>query len=1744
MSGLVVGSDSDTQSSEHDGLEDDQFLDVEEGDEISNFNDNDHINDYIKSFLEKILSYAKLVVTKFTAEKKDEVFKKFQHEFIDFAMNLRERDGGVYYNGNDEEGCGQIQNFNKTDAITLLDCFLDNFDMSGDVRDLVGLMIEGYEQLEEQIALLHPKTDDDLMAQYGIADSVSTSRCDFVQLGIQGIPSLLNLTTCTTSFDRTHDAYGSRIKGLKSDEILEAKRVSADEQEALRRQPQGVSQPPSHHEGQLFTSLNNKSYATVQMIADPLSDPGNQEDGKVKSILRKVCEDTGSLIQYFTVCSFMRFVTDDVEERGIVIVALPPNSSTRDHAKSMAVKLFSHSNDVIYSTNNGSAETLLLLQAQPFIFNKLKRYMAQAATNAAKTIILSSFYDKTSGDDGERLDGQDDTRLRINERRILPLRDECVDAPSFEISGDTLPVWKSPLEYLQERANSLAAMGENLPVQTLYHLKENMYHTTSSQPTLTEREEEFKARYEEFKAYCNDNAVSFPGNFIRSGGRRGRKRNRHSFSYLDPDMLIFCPQFSQVDMHSGGNPLTHDQSLANIGLTTTWPMNGCTPSLGQTLGLRMFSETTPTVVDLAAAIFKAGWVDGEWRTIDAALNYETPDGKFEVSLNSCANSLLAGLGFYCPEIYIPQVSNSDYPAGVGIILKTDGATDENAEDTRNKQLLLLPALISEKMGIISADQVWPALISMLDNNCGSEVSENSCASQDKTGISIGTIITDDSGGGWEVMSIQGDNYVLQSRTDGSIQTLRKNQMPEKQEKKCACGRPFVMGDGSYSNCFYPDLDFQGVKDKQRAQINWCACHGRNIFSVVPYFEHSKIIDLLRYLKLVEGVDYNLPPQNVTVALPLRKSFLSHFGTPKVRAKKQQVDLQPQDLNPKLFQARAQGSVQFSSDGSEGRLILTAPLYILQTISARGEDYFNGIVTGAKGAIITYKGSGLLGKTDKFILSGTLPTLDEDGIEEEIAPFDFYNLTSMGLGMCTPNCCCKGLCMGNKLLATIGVLFASKIAETGNDQGIVARIMTGGGGLAISALIMYIETCFSGIDNVNEADFNAVLQSLFSGVPDQLLALNQERWRQWRYVQYGRLLKSITTYLLTNNNINDIFREKDIFNQIKQSRSLEGTVLNIEPFNPVGPPPEDHSCFKKWQNINRELKDYEKNPDDPYYKAIRTSCILIIGYDFDEETNKYDKIICISNLELGGGEYDDDEFIPPYYSCEKLQEIRANNKNGTIITPFLKKEEEETEIEIPLNVLSVALEGNSIVKKAIRAKEKIEQGHRRMGEEEMALYSSMERATESARKADEQMVQSPWRNIFYTTLDMLQKRFSQGGFAASIATKCFRYKKDDILPGFEHLSPNPAQKEALWDRLKQFIIILNENAKIKNLLLVKNPTRDDDEILFKSIAAESLALIIFTINRTVPPGNVFGRVSLKNMVRNMITLLKTDGDLQQMALSLQLPGQTTSEFKPVNYICKTGDFSGATSTATILRQVNGEIINPNICLTARLGSGGASLAERTRPQSMNYLPLCIVDHMSLADEQSLGIIKSKSVDVPASDDVPRHDGNMDGIIQNNEGSGNDEDEDYDDDGEGGDGNEEDESVGGNFTMKTDDGVVAPGFSDSTSLNTASSAAPSAVPSFPSSRAVPSDVTSFPFSRGVVNPQTNKFVRTGAFPSGAGGGERKTPGQLAYWLRSSGEQGGGSRRRKSKNRRKTRRNKKKRKNKTIKRRRKKGRKTRRK
>ena len=205
----------------------------------------------------------------------------------------------------------------------------------------------------------------------------------------------------------------------------------------------------------------------------------------------------------------------------------------------------------------------------------------------------------------------------------------------------------------------------------------------------------------------------------------------------------------------------------------------------------------------------------------------------------------------------------------------------------------------------------------------------------------------------------------------------------------------------------------------------------------------------------------------------------------------------------------------------------------------------------------------------------------------------------------PNCCCKGLCMGNKLLATIGVLFASKIAETDlNDQGIVARIMTGGGGLAISALIMYIETCFSGIDNVNEEDFNAVLRSLFRGVPDQLLVLNQKRWGQWRYVQYGRLLKSITTYLLTNNNINDIFREKDIFNQIKQSRSLEGTVLNIEPFNPDDPPPEDHPCFKKWQNINRELKDYEENPDDPYYKAIRTSCILIIGYDFDEETNKY------------------------------------------------------------------------------------------------------------------------------------------------------------------------------------------------------------------------------------------------------------------------------------------------------------------------------------------------------------------------------------------------------------------------------------------------------------------------------------------------------------------------------------------------------------
>jgi len=777
----------------------------------------------VREIFRDILKLARFVCNIQYGDKADENYKKFQESFMAFSEKVIFDGAHTIRVADSEVSCPRSDEIHT--AVIILQCWAQHLPSEAHFdRTIIRDLIKRYNGFRMQDQLANPKTPSSLREDYRISDSID-SDFTYEEIGVP-IPGCMSLVSCSMGFDQTHDAFGGRAEGVTKPELALAKQVLALDQsriEATSFSPVLAfsSSTPTPVQDQI-KRMNRRAYNTAQAIAGEMSYEERQTDSEVKKIIRKQAESSESFIQYFTVCSFVRW-TREYEERGLVIVALPPGSTRNEIAKSMAVKLFGNK-DTLYSSDNGSAETLLLLQTQPFIFNRLKDYMALAARNIEKTMILSSFFRFEHHQRVVRVSNTTkDSQLRRSERKSNRLRSRCYDAQSFMLTYDMLPEWKAPLAYLKEIAH------QELPIQTLFHLKENMFETESPQPTLTIEEEMMKKRYLDFRRTVKTTGrIDFPGEFVMLGGRRRRRREGNSFSYLNPEQLIFCPQFSQNDMHSGGNPLNANFDLAQHGLTTSWPMNGCTPALGQTLGLRMLSETTVTVVDLAKPLFKQGWVDEEWKTARRALQYKSPNEEdlenmlqnteprwaiaksYQVSLNSSANVLLAGLGFYCTDISIPQISQAEYPSRVRIQLKTDGASDfPHPSDL----LLLLPALISEKMGHISRDQIWPAVMSMLDRSCGSEVYENSCALLDVTALPIGTEVTikNDEDTPFQVNSeeISGGFLFVTNQVDNTTTKIHKSQIVRSEkEKRCPCGACFALHDGrpspQYAACFYPN----------------------------------------------------------------------------------------------------------------------------------------------------------------------------------------------------------------------------------------------------------------------------------------------------------------------------------------------------------------------------------------------------------------------------------------------------------------------------------------------------------------------------------------------------------------------------------------------------------------------------------------------------------------------------------------------------------------------------------------------------------------------------------------------------------------------------------------------------------------------------------------------------------------------------------------------------------------------------
>ena len=114
-------------------------------------------------------------------------------------------------------------------------------------------------------------------------------------------------------------------------------------------------------------------------------------DDKVKEALTELCKDSDSLIQYYSVISFLCIHSSDLHERGIIISA-----DKGEDAWQKFQKIFS-GKQCIYSRDRGASETFMLLQTQTAFLNKLQKYFRMAAKNSNKTLIISDFDDGQGG---------------------------------------------------------------------------------------------------------------------------------------------------------------------------------------------------------------------------------------------------------------------------------------------------------------------------------------------------------------------------------------------------------------------------------------------------------------------------------------------------------------------------------------------------------------------------------------------------------------------------------------------------------------------------------------------------------------------------------------------------------------------------------------------------------------------------------------------------------------------------------------------------------------------------------------------------------------------------------------------------------------------------------------------------------------------------------------------------------------------------------------------------------------------------------------------------------------------------------------------------------------------------------------------------------------------------------------------------------------------------------------------------
>ena len=1313
-----------------------------------------------------------------------------------------------------------------------------------------------------------------------------------------GTPGCVLLSDLLTHKDQIHDAFDdNRNKQQAGEQNIAQKRVlkmignlkiRADE---IRLSNSSIEEKMSLDTFDLFYERFDAAVAT--------DDPDDViTNRKVKDILHSVCESSKSILQYYSVVSFFKEHREaDLYEQGIFISA--------DRDKDAWMKCQEVYPNAIYPLDRGASETFCLLQTQPIFLKKLQLIFRLAANNANKTVILSSFINpdlelvKRAGI-GHKL-----SILRGN-----PNRERCDELDSFEIPryGD----YKSSLDV----TNGFAEPA----IQATYAAQQG--GTTQS-----DRERALEERFLAYKHEVDQRPKFFP---IDCQVRQDFDKQT-AIIHLDPRQLVFCETFVGVDMHSVQNQVGSSQHvrMAKFDLTMNFPPNQTTPLVGPGTGVANLMQATVGAADPAKDLFRGPFAMEEKQAAEVGLKlfrrgnsggtgpgsmlattsvFSNQSGPTLPPVNiTCQGTLqCAALGVYAQEINFPKgtvngSAMSAMPRNVGLYLKENPTTGNTNTD-------FIPVFV----GTDTANALT-GLMGVRKGGCGKKEFKNS------TGMCA-------SGAGCACMNFVEDNGTTQYQAYMDCWSQQYSKLSEKQKK-----------------------------DVKKAEISWCPCHGAYISNILAVIKDSRelheilsrIADAAGDLSILKSFVDSEPDDLVAVKMVIPKgvatSLIYNANSDKFG---RGLGYKKAEVGKFVFDMAESGNpVSTQMEGGKGTW-----LFEDKTFYFTFQDHLNEQLKKSAngGDLVPLDGVNISGPRlagawqGRLRASGTLPQEDDDSDGSFVTAEKLDSLGENGLGICCTTCMCGGLCIGNKLWATLGIYTLIDIHSVYGEQNGREFIRKNKQtiGLPIAALITCVtqmrhlpaqptlEMCFQHLYNVS----NPYLGVGHDGTP------NIEVDSIWAFALTALLplLESETNLQSMEETLRgrvEAFKEKRTFTvaNIGSPGHDGNTQLQVRGIGFYGNP----------LNFEVGITELGRDDDEEYLytvDGIKNGAKVIIPAnilaektnqgDWREEANKLDKAINIHQQPVV-------DVIGP--------DMRQILGKGARV-------EREDLVTFTNNKFNDALR---------RGLSGIQMGgsYTSGNTDQVAFYMYTGHDV-----CNTETLEIMEQTICHTLGGQICKKSSSN-------KRTRKTKPGKKKPSIE-LVP-----QTIWGLVNYIIYTLNETATFPKAIIAEsnpvvvatlqsikpsNPARFnlslDQWIKLNSLGASSLGPIIEIISSLrIPQGvhpdlwSVAGDLAIQCLLS-----IKTYGDLHQLLLSLQI--SQTDEFMPAIIAYMTGDYMG-TAVAATFKDEQGN--TPRICMTAK------STEQVKGKIPMHFLPMALWEQPSEKEKTRLGYLQGKRRQVKAT-----------------------------------------------------------------------------------------------------------------------------------------------------------------------------------